>query len=50
MTVGELKKVLEHLEDDMEVMVDKYNDVYILDYADTEIIYPKNDKPFLRVY
>lgn len=50
MTVAELKKVLENLEDDMKVMVDKYNDVYILDYADTEIVYPENGKPYLRVY
>lgn len=49
MTVAELKKILENLEDDMEVMVDDY-DYEGFNHADTEIIYPRNDKPFLRVY
>lgn len=48
MTVGELKKVLENLEDDMEVMIE--NCGYNIDNADTEIIYPENGKPFLKVY
>lgn len=52
MTVGELKKVLENLEDDMEVMVDGYDyeGFYNLNYADTEIIYLEDSKPILRVF
>lgn len=49
MTVAELKKILENLEDDMEVMIDEY-DCEGFNYADTEIIYPENGKPFLKVY
>ena len=49
MTVGELKKILENLEDDMEVMVDRY-DCEGFEYADTEIIYPEDSKPILRVF
>lgn len=51
MTVAELKKVLENLEDDMEVMVETcdYGD-YNIDNAYTKIVYPEHDKPFLAVY
>jgi hypothetical protein len=51
MTVAELKKILDECDDDMDVMVDMYEyGGYTIDYADAEIVYPKNDKPFLRVY
>lgn len=48
MTVGELKKVLDECDDDMEVWIQ--NCGYNIDYADIEIVYPENDKPFLKVY
>lgn len=52
MTVAELKKVLENLEDDMEVMVDGYDyeGYYNMNYADSEVIYPTHEKPFLRIF
>lgn len=48
MTVGELKKVLDECDDDMEVWIK--NCGYNIDHADIEIVYPENDKPFLKVY
>ena len=48
MTVGELKKVLDECDDDMEVWIE--NCGYHIDYARIEIVYPENDKSFLKVY
>ena len=48
MTVAELKKILEVCDDDMEVLIK--NCGYNIDDANVEIVYPENDKPFLKVF